>query len=486
MNDFFKNRLKNWEAKDDDWAKPDAAVKTHVLQQIQITNQPKESRKKPLFIIFLLMTLLTVGETLTYVWQQNKFLKTKQKIQATELAKANKIIKKLKSTTIKNRLSPIVETINEKPETINKTNGKIEVSSNLYNKYRANNATINHLKNIIEQQNKTILQLKNENQALSKEVVEKVEIIALLENDKNKLVVNQNAKNQSINLLQNKEYVAINSNLNNWKISTKNLISDNNLSKRNNKKSRFEIGYELSLVGIKTQYETSYKDFTKTSQKNEIKEQLTLSNGLRMAYVLNENWSIQTGFRYGQSTWETDLEFSSIYDKSEEYIKPNGNIGNDLTLKSSGILSETESQISVEIPNATDLNNGDLIVSDLISTETITSLQIPIGVEYYFGESRLNYSLQSGININQITSKNYTIDGNIQSYNSELKIENIEYKNEDYTKRYFEGYFGISLRYDLTPKLAIHANYNYRLSPYFLKNLTMTNRSLQLGLNYSL
>ena len=42
-----------------------------------------------------------------------------------------KIIKKLKSTTIKNRLSPIVETINEKPETINKTNGKIEVSSNL-------------------------------------------------------------------------------------------------------------------------------------------------------------------------------------------------------------------------------------------------------------------------------------------------------------------------------------------------------------------
>jgi hypothetical protein len=487
LNNFFKNRLNNWSAKDEAWAKPDAAVKANILQQIQTTTKPKSNNKKSLLIISLFIGLLTVGGTLGVVWQQYKVLKTKQIQQATELAEANKTIESLRITrATTTKLSPIIKMpemmeINEKAETKASTISKEGATNIEFN--RANNKAVSGLKNMITQP-QIMFNLENQRRDLSTKSKDKNRIIANLEL-KNKAVTNpQKPDNYNMRQLNRKSFIVENTNQNNLK--NQNQISGNDFSSINQViKSRFQIGYEFGILETKTIQETKYEDFTKTSQKDEFNQHLTISNGLQFAYAINEKWWLQIGVRYGQSTWEEDLNFNSIYDKSGEYLQGNGHIGNSFTLKSSGTISDTESQISVEITNAADLKSGDLIISDLVSKAEISWLQIPLGIEYRFGENRLNYSLQSGINLNQIKSKSEITDGHIRSYNSELLINKIEYNDKNYTKQFLEGYLGVGIHYDITPSFAANANYNLRISPYLLKDLSLINRGLQIGINYS-
>ena len=489
LNNFFKNRLNNWSAKDEAWAKPDAAVKANILQQIQTTTKPRSNDKKSLLIIGLFIGLLTVGGTLGIVWQQYEALKTKQNQQATELADANKTIESLRITTTAvtaTKLSPIIETtemteVNEESETKASTISKEKATNLEFN--RANSKTVSGLKNR-NKQPQIIFNLRNQNKNLSTKSEDKNRIIANLELENKAVATIQKTDNHNIRQLNRKSFIVENTNQNNLK--NQNPILGNDFSLISQAiKSRFQIGYELGILETKTIQETEYEDFTKTSQKDDLNQHLTISNGLRFAYAINEKWWLQIGVRYGQSTWKEDLNFSSIYDKSGEYLQGNGHTGNSFTLKSSGTISETESQISVEITNATDLESGDLIISDLVSKAEISWLQIPLGIEYRFGENRLNYSLQSGINLNQIKSKSEITGGHIRSYNSELLINRIEYNDKNYTKQFLEGYLGIGVHYDITPSFAASANYNLRISPYSSKDLSLINRGLQIGINYS-
>jgi hypothetical protein len=249
------------------------------------------------------------------------------------------------------------------------------------------------------------------------------------------------------------------------------------------KKGRFEVGLDLGILRTSTEFLMRYKEFSRGVQISGFKYHHSPSMGLKFTHILHKNWWLRAGFRYGYSKWSDDILFQSSYNKSGEYILPNGDIGYDLTLVASGQFAEVESHVNVSITNASSLDDGDLIVSDFLLEHTFSWFQVPIGVEYRMGKKRFNYMVEGGISLNQAAINNFNIEGLIEGSNARLLINKIEYPPSN-INRFVEFYLGAGVRYNLKSNLIVHANCNLRFLPSTRAYYFELSSGLHFGVGY--
>lgn len=228
-------------------------------------------------------------------------------------------------------------------------------------------------------------------------------------------------------------------------------------------KGKFELGLEFGIFSTNIEYSLSYKTLPKGGQQSEANIHHSIMSGLNVASQLTEKWWLQTGIRYGCSTWSNNISFPSSYNKSGERILPTGEVHYDLTLINYGQLSESETQINVSITNASSLDNDDWIISLFSVEKQLDWVQIPIGVVYHLGKKQLNYEIKGGLSLNQITISNYNIEGLIEGAVSIFNITEIVYPPSD-NKRFIEAYLGAGIRYNLKENIILSTNLNLRYS----------------------
>ena len=272
------------------------------------------------------------------------------------------------------------------------------------------------------------------------------------------------------------------------KSNQSNFLLENNTSKHllqnnSNTKGKFELGLEFGLFSTDIGYSFSYKMLTRGIQVDGYKLHHSTMTGLSLTHQLSKKWWLQTGIRYGRSTWSDDVLFEALYNKSIEQILPNGEIRYDLILISSGSLNESETKINVSMTNASSLDDGDFIVSSLLVENRLDWVQIPIGLVYRLGRKRLNYEIKGGLSLNQIRVSNYHIDGLIEGAVSIFNINEITYPPSD-NKRFLGTYLSAGLRYNLKKNIILNTNFNIRYEPSIKFYVNDVFTAFHLGASY--
>lgn len=248
-------------------------------------------------------------------------------------------------------------------------------------------------------------------------------------------------------------------------------------------KGKFEIGLEFGLFSTNIEYSLSYKEFSKSIQIHGCEQHYSSINGLNFTRRIADKWWLQTGLRYGRSVFSDDILFEAFYDKAGEQLQADGSVLYDLTLVSSGSIDEIETVINVSITNASSLDNNDLIVSALLIKNRLNWLQIPLGVVYRLGKQNLNYEIKGGLSLNQITTRNYYVEGFIEGNVSILSINEINYPQKNNTQ-FLGTYLGFGVRYDLKKNIILHGNFNLRYEPEIQVYVNDVFTSFHFGASY--
>lgn len=490
LGDFFRKKIEEETAENISWSKPDDEVRDEVLQQIFVVKPASTNKKRIVSILFFILFLLLLGG---YIWclkVENKQLKTALTQEKTALKKAHSTILNLKKSSNKQKEftqqgEKILRNTNEFSEP-NKFNEPIEYKTN-------------EVKPLIQVVAPAIFKFKKENDILNNNISkQKVELIT--KNAKEKALksisntsIDQHKILTKIQMLDSISIEPIDKEIVILEMDEEDSINTTfKVENRRLEFKRFELGYEYGKLGFKSVIKTEYKDFKDGANKSVTKEVFSNSNGFYAAFFLKKpnypsNLWLRTGIRNTNIVIEQDVMLSSIYDKTGEYIKTNGEIGNDLTLKSTGFYTETESTISISIPQGTVLETGDSIFSKMVNYQKFNLIQIPIGVAYQYGERNLKLRMEGGFQWNKASFSEYLVDGTVEGKNEELKIDKIEIISERTNKQFWGVYAGLGIDYSLSENWVLGVSLNYRYDWNIMKeipNQDLINRDFRLRLGY--
>ena len=114
-------------------------------------------------------------------------------------------------------------------------------------------------------------------------------------------------------------------------------------------------------------------------------------------------------------------------------------------------------------------------------------MQVPLGIAYRNRKNRLGWQLQTGLQWNGLTYKNYQLDITIDAGDETVEIENLSSSfGSTSRKQFISVYAGAGLQYKFSPYWQARANlrYNYNLIHSTQLQNALLDQSLQLGLFY--
>ncbi len=470
LENYLRKKLEDYSETSDGWDKPDSNVWAQAQQGISVFDKSKKVRFNALWKVgFFLFLLFSIGYIL-FIQRENQYLKLKLD-KKTEEIHQNQEIAVSEKKLLKETASLIIE------------NEKLAVQNETILKQK------NDLEQLVKYQQKAIFQLKNDNQTLQKSLKNNT-AIASTENTEqsnekelrtkktygNTAIVSE----QNITLLS-KKLIKLKS------LDFPKLNTSTPLISFKSKRKKFETGYEYALLGLNIPIESGFDDFDKTSSNNRI---YSHAHGFYFAYAPKKNLYIRTGLRTTSTSIQQSSKLGVVYDKSGEYVKQNGEIGNDFGMSTKTPFSDTKSDISVDIPQGADLENGDLLLVNFSDYQDLRYFQIPLGLEYFHGRGKWQWHLQGGVQWNQIVLGNYTLKTEIYAKDQKLPIDKIKVSNKPKSsKQYFSTYAGFGLNFQISE--AFHARADLAYTYDFIKNTSkdfsnsqLFNNAFKLGLNY--
>ncbi len=255
-----------------------------------------------------------------------------------------------------------------------------------------------------------------------------------------------------------------------------------------NAEKRFEIGYEYALLGLKIPVQSDFKDQNAISDQVN-KTVFTHSHGVYFAFSPKQNWFVRTGLRTAEMTLEQSRQSGVYYDKSGEYLKPDGATANDVSLALRTPYSQLESEITLAIPTDANLKTGDWLVFGTFERLRQRHYQVPFGISWFQGNKRLQLQLSGGVQWNLVVFDNYFLKAWVESKSIVLPVDEVKLQTKDVpSSQYLGAYAGFGLNYRLTQSwhlrsgLSYHYDFNQKSSKF--SNSREIGSAFSLGLNY--
>lgn len=466
MEDFLRNKLNEFEESNDGWDRPDAGVWERA--QGQIIAAPK-STLKPKSLVWagvLALLLLMAGYT-WHLQQQLADLQSDLKTQHEKLTQQQLLAKE-------------------------NHNAEMRELTSAHEKLQSANASITKknegLEKLVKQQQATISSLKTNYQSLQKtnHKADKTSIAGIqpIETADLAVIESQNPKAVSLEnmtLLPAKAIALESSELPTLVVPVKTVLPQKHWPK-------FEVGYEYALLGLKIPVQADFKDLNAISTPAS-KTVFTHAHGVYFAYSPKRNWFVRTGLRTAQMTLEQSQESGVYYDKSSEYLKPNGTTANDISLAVRTPYSELESEITLDIPQDANLKTGDWLVFGTYERLRQRYYQVPLGISYFHGNKRLQWQLQGGMQWNKVVFDDYFLKAYVWSKTKVLPVDKVKVLTKDVpSTQYLSAYAGIGLNYQLTQSWHLRSGLAYCFefndkSNEFSNSQKIAN-AFSLGLNY--
>lgn len=229
-------------------------------------------------------------------------------------------------------------------------------------------------------------------------------------------------------------------------------------------KHRFSVGYEYGFSNINMPYEVEFEG-TDNGDRDDFNFVQYSSHGLMFNYELNDKWRILTGVRFSEKNLFQDYRFNGFYDKSSEYILPTGPAAaNDLSIEQSTLYSKQDIDFTLSFSSWQGLDDGEPLSVHLAEEQNIEQLQIPIGIEYHFGEQPLKGFAQFGTQFNFIEIRSFDTNLMIQSNGEFININNLSKDDNRSHDKYLGIFGGLGLTYPLTNHWSIRGNLSYQLN----------------------
>lgn len=472
LEDFLRKKLGEFDDSNDGWDKPDPEVWNSAKAEIPVFGNAKPFALKGLLIGGFCAILFFLGGYIHHLQKENKDLKialNNQKEQLDDIART---------------VATLTEKRSKETAEWNSQNEKLERENNKIFKQK------DDLENIIQKQEKTIASQKNNIQAkgISKTpgflnaknnipLPSETQVVDNLKKEKNPEL-------QNIAVLSLKTFETTPSQ---FPILKTPIIPISAPKKTFNK---FEIGYEYGIPNIKIQSKRAFDDLKATSEglTNEVFN--GKSHGVYFAFSPKQNLFIKTGIRKASFDIKQTYKTGLFYDKSKEYIKDDGKIGNDFDLNLNTSYSDQRSTIAITVPSDVNLKSDDVLFFTIYENQNIESYQVPLGLQYFIGNQRFSWFMEGGVQWNKLVFSNYQLKTIVEdSKSKEFVVDKIEFDSDSFSKQFLSVYGGLGFNYQLTTHWQLRTTYlvNYILinkqSTDFSK-ADLTSRSFNMSLNY--
>lgn len=509
LGDFFRRRLSSDEGGDEDWFNPDPRVDERVLQGLAASSIGKRKKKKWLLILLPCFAFLGMLGYIIHLKQQIALLND---ITTPTIAQKTSV-KSPSTITTKNtaRLNNIPVITNAKKETpIDKKvslKDKKKEQAILWNNLKAKNET---LQQQIEQKNKIIqaLQLElsqncaqvnpsknrlaNTKESGVKYLSPNLDIPSILTTKTASILDSKTifAQNKWNDFLADSEPTEIGEannqifeNLPTIKpgfltvpLEKTEAIPDYSFSLKKKKKRKLnslEIGLHLGVQALFTEKEVKILD-----QRVLLKDDLASIElavpyiGLNIAYSPIKNLWIRTGLQVGGNTDNMREEIGIVYNDAQEYLLPSGDRGSDLVLNTSTGYTKAANTLEVTIPSTT--TNGDLLELDYEERLSIKHLQIPLSVEYFFGQKKWQPFIHLGVKWNLFHYEYKASKMDVRYENQGLDFEFNEGNSNAKILQYMSLMTGVGMNCNLRPRLSLRATIGLEMNHLLNEKLTNT------------
>ncbi len=470
MEDFLKNKLNEFEDSNDGWDRPDPQVWEQAQGQILAPVTPV-GMTSTFVKAGVVLLLLMMGGYIWYLQQQKNDLQIAFDGQGEQL---EQLSQELASVEEKNLAEH--QGLALKNEELHAENTAIS------NKNAA-------LQKQFQQQQQVISLLNNKNKSLLKARNQAVALHVLQKDNPLNSQVPSQEKNETpltltslnIHLLPEKQFLLHSEPLKTPEVPVQTIPNIQRWE-------QFELGYEYALLGLKIPIQSDFKDLNSTA--NTVNKTVTTnSHGVYFAFSPKRNWFVRTGLRTAQMTLEQTSEAGVYYDKSSEYLKPNGTTANDISLNVRTPYSELESEITLDIPQDANLKTGDWLLFGTYERIRQRYYQVPIGVSYFQGLGRLQWQVQGGVSWNKVVFDDYFLKAYVQSKTNDLPVAKVKVLTKDVpATQYMGAYAGLGLNYRLTQSWHVRTgltySYDFNNKSNKFSNSKGITSAINLGLNY--
>jgi hypothetical protein len=522
LGDFFRKRLSSLEDGEEDWFSPDPRTDDRVLQGLVASSNKKKSKKKGFFI--LLLCLLFLG-MLSYIIHLKQHI-TSLNDTATKILAQKTFTPPTSTTTTENTITlnntSVISNTDETrnlESSIDKINSKYKIQAMALNNAEAKNQA---LQKLIEQQNKTIQALQLE---LSQDCNTSNSFENILANTNTKTTkfkyLYPSIKDQTIatnerettlgskNLfLQNKwnDFLALNSpketeleasptfeNLSTIKpellvvpLEQTEATPDYSFSLKKKKKKKrkgksLEIGLHAGLQALFTEKAIDILDQRVLFKNDLSRVEIPIPYvGLNIAYSPRKNLWVRIGVKGGGNIDGGKEELVIVYNDAQEYLLPSGDRANDLVLNTSTGYTQADNTLGLTVPST--VTNGDLLELEYGEQLKIKHLQIPLSVEYFFGQKRWQPFVHGGLKFNLFHYEYRALDININSESQELNFDFNEGITNTKTVQYMSLMGGAGLNCNLLPQLSLRGTLGVEMNYIFSGGRT-TNPHSSYGLS---
>ena len=468
MGDFIRDQFSRFDEMDDGWDRPDASVWEQAQRQIPVAAKPVWMNGMAMMASAAGILLLLAGGYILSLRQEVSELKTALETEQAEAQQANDEVSVLEKKYAEERAALISE------------NEKLQLENS----------------GIAKQKNKEERQLRQQRQT-----IENIALQKTLKKQSAAPVAETSEPDQNSALAELTEPATT------APVSGQNLaslpqkptllqaqrVADFNIPTRitpvKARSDRFEIGYEYALLGLKVPLQSDLKAKNTTTADPVNKTIFTHSHGVLFGFSPKQNWFIRTGLRTAQLSMEQYQKSGVFYDKSGEYLKPDGATANDVSLNSRTPYSELESEITLAIPSDANLKTGDWLAFTTYERFRQRYYQVPVGVEYFHGKGRLQWHLQGGVQWNRVVFEDYLLKAWAESKNWGVPVDKVKVLTKDIpSKQFMSAFAGIGLNYRLTGHWHARAGMTYSYD--FINNTTgisnsqLIGNAFKLGLNY--
>lgn len=269
------------------------------------------------------------------------------------------------------------------------------------------------------------------------------------------------------------------------------LISEYNvvIPKLKQKKEKFEL--EINYNSLNFETPLTY-DFEKLEKKDFGENESSFpiqfkGGGLHLSYNIRTKLWLSVGLRRTIGGFENIFVDKLIYDKSGEYIDNEGKIINEFKIITQTGFSDSGSSIDFEIPNGTNINDGDLFEAEWNYSQKYKFTNIPVGVNYYMGNDELNCFIKVGLGWNKVSLGKHFVEARLSYDNEILPIKRNQESEKELSSQFVNGFVGAGLDYKLNP--IWNARASFILEKNFIQKSEVlrsnsTSKVFNIGLSY--
>ncbi len=479
LEDFFKNRINDFDESKDSWDLPDESAWGNAQTHFPIHPQNKTWNWKLGALVLLAFAMIAGG---SYIYFLKKDL-TKKTIEL-ELANAkieinNNTVTKLKKEKSKTDLKLNREKLNSQNATTSLTQQQQISTQTIFN------------------QKKTIRTLQSENQKLNEEIISvQSDFVAMNESNISPIEdhISDSLTKKSKEILENIipiDFLSLKIE-NDFPIQQLELEKKYNVifPKQKKQDNKFEVGLNYSSTNF--EIPLSY-DFEKLEKEDFGKKDwsfpLKFTGGeFHLAYKVRPRFWITTGVRRTTGGFEKSFSDKLIYDKSGEYLDDEGKTINEFYITTQSGFGDAGSTINFEIPNGTAIDDGDFLETKWNYSQQYKFTQIPIGVNYFMGKNKFQWFFKGGFGWNKVSFGEYFVEAQL-SYDDEIfpVQEDKSSKADEVSSQFLNGFGGVGLNYQLTPNWNVRTSFTLEKN-FIQKNEILTSNSLsktfEIGLNF--